>query len=79
MTTAELLDLKQDIEDAKTKASELNGQLTALKKQLKNDWDCNTIEEAETKLDEMEVSIQSIDTKIKNGLQKIDDEYNIAE
>ena len=46
MTEQQLLDLKERVEDAKTQVAELNGQQTALMNQLKNDWGCKTIEEA---------------------------------
>ena len=79
MTTAELLDLKQDIEDTKTTVSELNGQLTTLKKQLKEDWQCNTIKQAEEMLKELDGNISKLDDRIKKGMAKLEDEYNISE
>jgi len=79
MTTEQLLDLKQDIEDYKVKASELTGQLKGLQKQMKDDFNCLSLEEAKAKLAEMEDTMKSMDAKIQKGLQKLEDEYNIAE
>ena len=79
MTTEQLLELKQDIEDTKTTVSELNGQLTTLKKQLKEDWQCNTIKQAEEMLKELDGNISKLDDRIKKGMAKLEDEYNISE
>ena len=48
-----LLRLKKKIEDAKSKATELQGKYKYLKEQLKETWDCSSISEAETKIEKM--------------------------
>jgi predicted nucleic acid-binding Zn-ribbon protein len=73
-TENELLKLKSDIDRAKITVSELNGQLTALKSQLK-EWDCKTVEEAEKKLKEMEQSISNFDVKIAEGVKELEEKY----
>ena len=74
MNENQLLKLKSDIDSAKIKVSELNGQLTALKTQLK-EWDCSTVEEAEAKLKEMETSISNFDIKIAKGVDDLEKKY----
>jgi peptidoglycan hydrolase CwlO-like protein len=76
LTEQQLLDLKEKIADAKTEVSELTGQQTALMKQLKDDYGCKTIKEAEAKLKEMEDSIASIDKKIAKGVKELEELYN---
>ena len=49
MNEQELLELKEEIDQAKQKYSELKGRLTFLMKQLKEDQGCTTIEQAEKK------------------------------
>jgi predicted nuclease with TOPRIM domain len=77
MTEKQLLDLKKDVEEAKTKVSELTGQQTALVNQLKTDWACKTIAEAEKKLKEMETEIDFISKKIENSVQELEEKYNV--
>ena len=73
----QLLDLKADVDEAKTKVSELTGQQTIQMKQLKEDWGCKTIEEAEEKLEEMEDSISKLEKKIEKGVKELEEKYNI--
>lgn len=70
----ELLQIKADIDSARIKVSELTGQLNALKSQLV-EWGCNTIEEAEAKLKEMETSISDFDVKIAKGIKELEEKY----
>jgi len=77
MTKQELLDLKDDVAEAKSKVSELTGQKTALMSQLKTDWDCKTIKEAEDKLQEMEDSISKLEKKIETGVSELENKYEL--
>jgi hypothetical protein len=77
LTEKQLLELKEDVEDAKQKVAELTGQQTALTNQLKTDWDCKTITEAEKKLKEMDNEIVSIDKKIEKGIIELESKYNV--
>ena len=77
MNEQELLDLKEKVDNAKTTVSEFKGQLTALMKQLKDDWDCSDIKMAEIKLKSMEVSITALEKKIEKGVEELEDKYNI--
>jgi predicted nuclease with TOPRIM domain len=79
MTEQQLLDLKDQVEEAKTKVSELTGQKQALMNQLKTDWNCKTIEEANTKLKEMENSISVLEKKIERGVNELEEKYQINE
>jgi hypothetical protein len=76
MTETELLALKSTIEKAKVQVSELNGQRTALLSQLK-EWDCKTIEEAESKLKSMEDEISIFNNKITLGTEELQKKYNV--
>jgi predicted nuclease with TOPRIM domain len=76
MDETQLLKLKGDIEKAKQTVSELNGQKTALMSQLK-EWDCKTIEEAESKLKTMEEEISNFNNKIALGTQELEKKYQV--
>ena len=73
----DLLDLKKDIDEAKTKQSELVGQKTALMTQLKNDWGCKTVKEAQEKLKTMGEEIEDIEDKIEKGVTDLQEKYNV--
>jgi predicted nuclease with TOPRIM domain len=77
MNENQLLQLKKDVEAAKQTVSELTGQKTALINQLKTDWKCNSVEEAEDKLKEMETEISFIDKKIEKGVKELEEKYQI--
>lgn len=74
-TEKELIELKGQIDSAKTKVAELNGQKSALMKQLE-EWGCKTIEEAEKKLKEMETEVSNLDIKIASGVKELEEKYN---
>jgi len=73
----DLLDLKKDIDEAKTKKSELMGQKNALMSQLKNDWECKTVEDAQKKLKIMGEEIEDIEDKIEKGVTDLQEKYNV--
>lgn len=75
MTEQDLLKLKQKIDDAKQQSSELKGQQTALMKQLKDDWKCSSIEEAEKLMEKMDKEIKTLNEKIETGLEELDEKY----
>ena len=73
----DLLKLKKDVESAKTSVSELTGQQNAVIRQLKDDWQCNTLTEAETMLKKMQDDIANIDKKITTLTQELETKYQI--
>jgi len=76
MKEADLLKLKQEIDQAKSSVSELKGQQTALLKQLKEEWGCSSIEEAEKKIKKMQKEIETLDASIETGLEELEEQYN---
>jgi phage shock protein A len=77
LTEQQLLDLKDDVAEAKTKVSELTGQQNALLPQLKTEYGCKTISEAEVKLKEMDDSISVIDKMIEKGCVELQEKYEV--
>jgi len=76
MTEQQLLDLKIEVEEAKATTAELKGQQTALMNQLRTDWKCNSVEEAEKKLKTMQKEIETLDKKIREGVAEVEKRYN---
>lgn len=77
LTKEELLDLKEQVDDAKTTVSELTGQETALLKQFKEDWGCNSAQEVEKKMGKMKERLKSFDKKIEKAIEEIENEYSL--
>lgn len=77
MTEQDLLKLKKQVDEAKTKVSELNGHKTALLKQLKEDWKCNSIEDAEKKLKSMNKEIDDLSQQIETGIEELKSKYEL--
>jgi len=73
MNEKHLLELKEDIEQAKTKLAELKGREEYLMQQLELEWDCKTIEDAEEVLRTVEKEIEELDEQIEEGVKKIEE------
>lgn len=75
MNTKDLLNLKKEIEDAKTELSSLKGQHKTLLSQLKEDWDCKTLEEAKKKAKTMQEEIESLNESIEKDMKILEYDY----
>jgi hypothetical protein len=76
MTERELLALKQKIESAEKDAAQLEGQKKYLYQQLKEQFDCETIEQAEALLDKMDAQITKQEKELKDAIGRIEETYN---
>ena len=72
-----LLNLKAEIDSVKSTVSELKGQKTALMKQLKDDWGCITIDQAEKTLENMKIEIEKIENQIEKGTKELEEKYEL--
>ncbi len=77
MNKQDLLELKEEIDSAKEKTAELTGRQKELMKELKDDWECDTIPQAEKKIEEMETEVEQINEKIKKGVEELEKEYDV--
>jgi hypothetical protein len=77
MTEQQLIDLKSQIEDAKQSVSELKGQQTALLKQLKDTYKCNSIEEADKKVGVMQKDIATLQKQIDEYTKELEAKYDV--
>lgn len=78
LTERDLLNLKEKIEDAKSTVAQLKGHQQALLNQLKTEYGCKTIEEAEKKLKTMKLDIDELQDKIDKGTKALQDKYNLS-
>lgn len=77
ITERQLLKIKEDIEQAKEAVSGIKGQMTAVLKQLKEEWDCNSLEEAKEKKNDLEVELNDIDKKINSLTKELQEKYDL--
>lgn len=77
MNEKQLLELKEQIDTAKDEVKELEGRKKYLLQQLKEDWGCKTLDEAEEKLDDLKEEVQTIKDKIDEGTNKLEEKYEL--
>ena len=73
----QLLALKSEIDGAKNAVAESKGHLSALMKQLSDNWGCSTVEKAEKKLAKMKTELATILTEIEEGSDKLEEKLEI--
>ena len=79
MNKAQLLALKDEIDAAKTKVSELKGTEKYLMKQLKDQHGCDSVEAAEKKLATLDKQIEKVQKQIEKGTQELEAKYELTE
>ena len=77
MTARELLELKNKITEAKNTTAELKGQQNALMKQLKEEWKCSSLEDAEKLIQKMDGEIDALNKNIEEGMKELESKYQI--
>lgn len=75
MTEKDLLKLKEEIKEANEKFLQLKGQREALIQQLKEDWECDTIKQAQTKIDNLEKELTVINSELLEGIANLEKDY----
>lgn len=75
MNEQQLLQLKHQIEDAKSETAELKGREKQLMEQLEKEWDCTTVKQAEQKIEKLQSEIDQLDIKINEGLKELEQKY----
>ncbi len=77
MNEKELLELKQEIERAKSKLSELKGRKEYLLQELYDKWGCRSLEEAQSKIDALNAEIDDLETTIEKEIGELENEYDV--
>ena len=72
-----LIELKQRIESADREYEQAVGRLKELKRQLKDEYGCSSVEEAEKKFDELEETIDKMKKELEVNLEKLGEKYDI--
>jgi C4-type Zn-finger protein len=77
MEKVELLELKQQVEDAKMQVSKLEGQREGLLEQLKKDFFCKTLAEAQKKEKELKEEIENLEEEIEEASLVLKEKYDL--
>jgi predicted nucleic acid-binding Zn-ribbon protein len=77
MNKNELLNLKNEIETAKTTVSSLNGKLEYLMASLKDQHGCKTIKEAEKKIKVLEEKSETLQERIETATTELEEKYEL--
>lgn len=75
MNEKQLLELKQQIDDAKTEVATLKGKLQHLNEQLLKEWECKTLQDAEKKIIQLQQEAEKIDKQLQTNLQELEEKY----
>ena len=73
MTENDLLTLKKEIDQTKDQFQQLKGQEKALLQQLKNDFDCENLEQANKKIKSFEKEIGKLSDEIEQGITELEE------
>lgn len=77
MNQEKLLELKKEIDQAKSKVSELKGRRQGVMETLKNKWGCSNVEQAKKKISKLKDKIASLEEKKEVGIKKLEEEYEL--
>lgn len=73
----QLLQLKKQVEEAKTRDSELRGLRLALFKQMKDNFNCDTINQAKEMLQQVFKDMEQMSKTIEQKIEALHSQYNL--
>ena len=73
LTRNELLELKDQIDKSKTTEIQMETRLGSLMEDMKEKWDCATVEEAKEKIEELNKELLDDHEELKKELEEIGD------
>jgi seryl-tRNA synthetase len=72
MTTEELIELQEEIEQRKTQKAQLEGERNAIMKQLKEEFGCVSIKQVEAVIAKKEKEVEALEEEIESGLAELE-------
>jgi DNA repair exonuclease SbcCD ATPase subunit len=73
---SKLTELKEEIEESKTKLAKLEGKLENFQAQLSEEFGCNSLDDAQIMLDKLEHDIKEMEKDLEGGYDKMEQTYN---
>jgi len=68
-------ELKEKVEDTQKKADRAQGNLDQIMKQLKNDFDCDDLEEAKAILDKLEKELEETESEFDEAISEFEEKW----
>lgn len=75
MSTERLLEIKEQISDAKTQQSEVKGQISGVESQAQSKFKVSGLPAAEGKLKKMGEDLDAMEMKFTDGMEKLEESY----
>jgi len=72
MKTEKLIELQEEIEERKTQKAQLEGEKNAIVKQLKEDFGCKSVKQAEALIKEKESDVAKLEDELEEGLEELE-------
>lgn len=76
-TAKKLLALKEMIDEAKDKKTEFSGELKGIMKELKDKWNCPTLQKATDKNDEKAKELKKLNTQFDEYMAELEEKYEL--
>lgn len=76
MSTEKLLKIKSQIDEAKTKQSEIKGQISGVEQQMLSKFDVKELKAAEKKLKEMGIKLDKKEKEFEVGMADLEAAHN---
>lgn len=73
----QLIELKEDVEDAKIEKAKIEGQLTNIEKQLKDTYDIDSINEIDIYIEKLNKKKLKREKVIKDSIINLNNTYNL--
>lgn len=71
----ELTELKKQVETAQRKADQAEGGLKQVLEQLKSDFECSSIKQAEKKLSKLQKDLKAAEVEFDAALEEFEEEW----
>ena len=76
MSTERLLEIKKQIDEAKSKQSEIIGQIKSVTDQMDQKFEVKTLAKANEKLKEIGNELDRQETEFKKGMEELENSYS---
>ena len=75
MLEERLLKLKEEIEKAKVRKTELEARKKIIQEELKTEWGCNSMEEVKQTVNKLKEQIENLRKEIEEGIKELEENY----
>jgi len=77
--TEKIRKIKRAIDESKTKRAELEGRRKQLMERLKNDFGCESLEDANRRIETLSAEVEEMQAKLDDSMAKLDEMMGMFE